>query len=106
VNLVYVLLKFYVYPVLPDTFFYLGTIVYITQIVSHFSTVVINPGIPSRDHYITTYAKEKALELKSPRESGYKICKECNIIVHDRKNVAHCYDCNICVEGKNLKNYL
>ncbi len=87
---------------LPDTFYYLGTLVYITQIVSHLLTVIINPGVPSRDHYITTYAKDKALELKSPRESGYKICKECNIIVHDRKNVAHCYDCNICVEGNQF----
>jgi hypothetical protein len=100
VNLSYYLQALFVYPELPDIFYYLGTGVYLTQVISHSLTVLINPGVPSRNHHITNYARVKALELKNSRQSGYKICKECNIIVHERKNVAHCHDCEICIEGK------
>lgn len=78
----------------------LSSILYFLQIVSHMITALINPGLPSRDHYITTYVKIKALNL-SLKNDGYKICKVCNICVHSRKNVSHCQDCDVCVEGNN-----
>jgi hypothetical protein len=96
---VHVLLYNLVYRELPLVFSILGISIYLSQIISHLLTAVINPGVPSREYFISSYVKEKALSLKSNRDSGYKICKICNIIVHERKNVSHCEDCNICVEG-------
>ena len=86
--------------------YYIGLIVYLTQTISHILTACINPGIPSREHFITNYVKETSMNLKRSKESGYKICRICNIIVHERKNVAHCEDCNICCEGKILFYFL
>jgi hypothetical protein len=82
--------------------YYLGLIVYLTQVISHTLTSIINPGIPSRENFISNYVKQKSFDIKATKESGYKICGICNIIVHERKNVSHCEDCDICVEGKKL----
>ncbi len=100
INIIHSILVYFVFIDLPSIFYYLGTTVYLSQVISHVLTCTINPGVPSRDHYITSYVKIKALEAKSYKESGYKICRDCNIIVHERKNVAHCPDCDLCVEGK------
>ena len=33
-----------------------------------------------------------------PREK-YKYCNECKIWVSNERNIEHCFDCNVCVEG-------
>lgn len=99
INIVNYLLFQFVYNDLSDFLYYLGLTIYLTQTISHTLTACINPGIPSREHYITKYVKETSLSIKRSKESGYKICRICNIIVHERNDVAHCEDCNICVEG-------
>jgi hypothetical protein len=85
-----------VHPVLS----YIGFCIYLTQTVSHVLTACLNPGIPSRENYITTHVKEKEIDMG--KREGYKICKHCNIIVHERYNVSHCDECALCCEGKYI----
>lgn len=84
---------------MPEAFYYMGLVIYLSQAISHVLTATINPGIPSREYYISNYVRNVSSTVKRRKESGYKMCKICNIIVHERKNVCHCEDCNICVEG-------
>jgi hypothetical protein len=44
------------------------------------------------------------------RNKGYHFCNRCHIFVDINKDVSHCEDCNICVEGilfvlNNVKIY-
>ncbi len=77
---------------------YLGVAIYLTQTISHILTACLNPGIPSRDYYVSNFVRKGI----SKKNSEYKMCKICNIIIHERRNVSHCEDCNICIEGKFL----
>lgn len=92
--------QIYIYPKMANVFCTISMLLYFTQILSHLITALVNPGIPSREHYIPTYVKIKALNL-SVKNEGYKVCKVCNICIHSRKNVSHCSDCEVCVEGNN-----
>ena len=64
---------------------------YIFFAVSYIMLMVVNPGIPSeKKHYDI-----------NDLNFNYKQCKICNCIYHkdDFKNVSHCDECGICVEG-------
>ena len=64
---------------------------YIFFAVSYIMLMVVNPGIPSeKKHYDI-----------NDLNFNYKQCKICNCIYHkdDFKNVSHCDECGICIEG-------
>jgi hypothetical protein len=63
----------------------------LTLIFQFFYTItfLINPGYPKN-----TIQRQTG----EPREK-YKFCGECKFWVEVEKNVNHCYDCDICVEG-------
>ena len=64
---------------------------YIFFAVSYIMLMVVNPGIPSeKNHYDI-----------NDLNFNYKQCKICNCIYHkdDFKNVSHCDECGICIEG-------
>ena len=59
--------------------------------ICYFLLMVVNPGIPSeKKHYDI-----------NDLNSNYRQCKICNCIYHknDFKNVIHCKECGICIEG-------
>ena len=61
--------------------------------ICYFLLMVVNPGIPSeKKHYDI-----------NDLNSNYRQCKICNCIYHkdDFKNVNHCKDCGICIEGSD-----
>ena len=62
---------------------------FFTYFISYTIIFLINPGIPKYD--------ENAI-LGKPREK-YSICKRCGIWRCLEKNVYHCFDCDICIEG-------
>lgn len=93
VNITFALLNFFIFPYLGDVIRYIGVATFFLQVFSHAFTALINPGIPSRDFYVSN--NRDLLD-----KAGYKVCKICNIVVHVNQNVSHCEDCNICVEGK------
>ena len=74
---------------------YFTTFIFVSAYIffagSYIMLMVVNPGIPSeKKHYDIN-----DLNL------NYKQCKICNCIYHkdDFKNVSHCDECGICVEG-------
>ena len=66
-----------------------GVLLYIIFITSYTYTFLINPGYPKHD---------LQSETGEPRNK-YRFCGECKMWVNIDKNVNHCFDCNICVEG-------
>jgi energy-coupling factor transporter transmembrane protein EcfT len=66
-----------------------GVLIYIIFITSYTYTFLINPGYPKHD---------LQSETGEPRNK-YRFCGECKMWVNIDKNVNHCFDCNICVEG-------
>ncbi len=94
----------YIYPHIGFVPYSFGLIIYLTQGISHLITACINPGIPSREYYLSNFInKRKTITtLKHLKDEGYKICKICNIIVHNYEAVIHCDDCCVCVKGKYI----
>ena len=66
-----------------------GIISFSTYFISYTYIFLINPGIPKYD--------ENAI-LGKPREK-FGFCKRCGIWRNLDKNVYHCFDCDICIEG-------
>ena len=66
-----------------------GLISFLTYFVSYTYIFLGNPGIPKYD--------ENAI-LGKPREK-HALCRKCGIWRNLDKNVYHCFDCDICVEG-------
>lgn len=64
---------------------------YIFFAISYFLLMVVNPGIPSQ---------KKDFDINE-LNYNYIQCKICNCIYHknELKNVNHCQECGICVEG-------
>ena len=82
-----------VYSLKTSSFFttFLFVIGYIFFAVCYILLMVVNPGIPSeKKHYDI-----------NDLNFNYIQCKKCNCIYHkdDYKNVNHCNECGICVEG-------
>ena len=82
-----------VYSLKPSKFynsvlFFIG---YIFFAVSYILLMVVNPGIPS---------EKKNFDIND-LNYNYIQCKICNCIYHknELKNVSHCQECGICVEG-------
>ena len=65
---------------------------YFVFITSYLYTVLINPGIPKRSHYIG-YLKNKKLGDKN----DWKKCSKCNILIPKNFKVIHCNICEACI---------
>jgi hypothetical protein len=108
INLANLGLCYFVYPNTHIVIKYIGLIIYLIQNSSQLYCTMINPGIPSRNNYLseevifTMYRYMKENNIKFDK---YRVCGICNILVFIEQQVIHCEDCNICVEGK-LMNYI
>lgn len=84
-----------------------GIIVYLTQITSYTYTFLKNPGIPEiKRHSADSQDVELSNSLKKDNKNkrnqqGYQFCNKCHMFVDIEKNVSHCEDCNVCIEGIN-----
>ena len=71
---------------------YLGIIIFLIQSTIYLITILINPGIPSKDLWLENY--------KHLDEIGtYRICNICKIIMKNEDKTDHCDECNICIIG-------
>jgi hypothetical protein len=61
----------------------------ITFQISYTYTFMINPGYPKNDI---------GRKNGEPKDL-FSFCRECKFYVYKNRNVNHCYDCGICVEG-------
>ena len=81
----------YLWIILNDYVQYSGICIFAFFFISYSSTMLINPGIPNR--------KYSVLNLCSSSMKTKKICGKCQIYLEPENKVAHCYECNVCVEG-------
>ena len=73
-------------------FFYIKiaeTFAFILFLITYLMTVLINPGIPSRNYYNGF--------CKSKNNSELNRCSKCNIIVPKTFKIRHCEICDVCV---------
>ena len=71
---------------------YIGIIIFFIQTISYLITILINPGIPSKELWLENY--------KHLDEIGtYRICNVCKIIMRNEDKTDHCDECNICIIG-------
>ncbi len=81
---------FYHFWIYINIFFKLfGVATYLIFYISYSYIFFLNPGIPKYD---------KNAILGKPREK-YRYCRPCGIWTSIEENTAHCYECNVCVEG-------
>ncbi len=66
-----------------------GFFVYFIQFSSYTYTFLKNPGLP----------KYNLVPGEVSPNAGVNFCQECHIFIDKDKNVKHCPDCNICIEG-------
>ena len=64
---------------------------YIIFITSYIYTVLVNPGIPKREHYIKNFLNKK-VDINHWRK-----CTKCNILIPKHFKIHHCEDCDVCV---------
>ena len=71
---------------------YIGIIIFFIQAITYLITILINPGIPSKELWLENY--------KHLDEIGtYRICNVCKIIMRNEDKTDHCDECNICTIG-------
>ena len=71
---------------------YIGIIIFFIQAITYLITILINPGIPSKELWLENY--------KHLDEIGtYRICNVCKIIMRNEDKTDHCDECNICIIG-------
>ncbi len=104
-NIIHWLLVKYCYRFLPGFLSVIGYCIYFLQLYSQLRIVIGNPGIPSKDNYISEeiheYLKNNSIETKN--KFGYfNICRECNILITYEKSISHCKTCGICIVSKVL----
>ena len=95
----------YCLPMINIFFKLIGLLLYITQVLSHLFTMLINPGLPDKNNYISNEVInifQNNSEYDSSFLKKYRKCDICNILVQTKNEVIHCENCNICVEGFNL----
>jgi len=75
---------------------------YFLQVTTHLLTSFCNPGIPKKEYVcpLEVGSNGKLDITKTSKYPNYKFCPQCNILVPNNKQVNHCDECNICIEGK------
>ncbi len=76
--------------------------VFLFEFVTQTYCTFINPGIPSRNNFISEriiHLIGQGLQVDPNYLNKYRICKKCNIIVPADQPITHCDICNICVES-------
>lgn len=77
----------------------LENIAFTFYIVSFFLLVLMNPGIPKKEHYANDYI----LKIKTRLKDMVK-CNKCNIVVPKSYKAIHCSICDICIIGQDHHN--
>ena len=73
-------------------------LLYLNCFLCHIYIFLINPGIPSIDHYSRFFYKsENFMKMGEEQKKSYYLCEFCNIIINYNENIEHCDECQICV---------
>lgn len=92
-----VLLSVFLYHLVEIHYVYAGYALFLVLIVSYGTTILINPGLPTRSNFMTLKIQK---EICDPRgESKFIACTVCNVFVDQDIKVGHCLSCKICILG-------
>ena len=69
------------------------TLIFFFFLISYLITVLINPGIPSRNYFSNNFNQKN----NDKSASGLNKCSKCNIITPKAFHINHCNVCNVCV---------
>ena len=95
--------SFYIslYTFIPGVFTYMKYLFiafYLNCFINHMFIFLLNPGIPSPDHYKKIFMNKKEYKLlNKERKSMLLFCDMCNIIIDAKDGVEHCDECDICI---------
>ena len=67
-------------------------LIYLIFISSYIYTVLINPGIPSKQYYIPYFKNKNIGDIKN-----WKKCSKCQILIPKTFKAIHCDICQVCV---------
>jgi len=89
-----------------------GVCIYFTQIISYTYTFLKNPGIPenkiNQNHFkdieLNDLNKIDKNKRTKKNNNSYQFCNRCHLYIDVNKDISHCEDCNVCIEGKR-KHY-
>ena len=70
----------------------IGIIIFINQMGFYLITILMNPGIPSKDLWLENYKYLDDI-------GSYRICNICKIIMRNKDKTDHCDECNTCIIG-------
>ena len=69
----------------------IGIIIYLSFVIFHLTTSLINPGLPTKEYFLENF------NMNNSKIKNYVICKKCKVIMDLDKGTEHCVDCDICV---------
>ena len=69
---------------------------YFVFIISYIYTVLRNPGIPTKRHYVGYYRGKKLSD-----KDKWEKCSKCNILIPKDYKVIHCNICEVCVKEQD-----
>ena len=77
---------------------YIFIVLYLNCFISHMFIFLLNPGIPSPDHYKKIFANKKEYKaLSKEKKNMFLFCDMCNIIIDPKERIEHCDECDICI---------
>lgn len=94
---------YFLFPYLSSFLRLVSYCVFLFQFITHIYCSLINPGIPSRNNFISEriiHLISQGLQVDPNYLNKYRICKKCNIIISADQPITHCDICKICVESK------
>lgn len=72
----------------------IGVFIISVQLISYLITVFANPGFPKKLEETEINAIEKG--------KGMQYCKRCGFFIFPGEGTFHCFECDVCIVGKNL----
>ena len=93
------LLIYFIGKSIPIYMKYLLILNYLICFFCHIYIFLVNPGIPSIDHYRKIFLKsENYMKMGESEKKHYYLCEICNIIINFNEDIEHCEECQICIE--------
>jgi hypothetical protein len=86
---------FFLWDYLDTSIIIIAILIYLLQVSAYTSVSLKNPGIPK-----SFFALQKTNALDT-MEQGFKFCSRCKIVTSISLKTNHCYDCDVCIVGKN-----
>lgn len=87
---------YFIYQYMFILFFLINQLLYVVFVISFSLTVFKNPGIPSKDYFLSD---NMFTDLSISYSKDYLICFTCNVYVRETTKIGHCSFCKVCIIG-------